>query len=202
MNNPQSTALENGEWLTAPGREVNMVPTLSATGLADAESTLGNAITFTQAQDELLQKFQSALERVQALAASSPNVIGSNHTAAPGEVQTLVNYLRNLTAVELGGRPLFDGATLAVEADGTGNKLIMAGVNLRTGSLAPWNLAAAMPPLDTTQSRVRAQTALQRLAVERSIVAANLSRLNFLNQQLDTVKDGLVESAGRGAHLK
>ena len=59
-----------------------------------------------------------------------------------------------------------------------------------------------MQPLDATQSRVRAQTALQRLAVERSIVAANLSRLNFLNQQLDPVKAGLVEGAGRGARLK
>jgi hypothetical protein len=202
MNNPQSSVLENGEWPAASGREMDMVPALSAASHADAESTLGNAITFTQAQDDLLQKFQSALERVQTLAAASPENAPTDPATPPAELQTLANYLRNLAAVEMGGRPLFDGSTLAVETDGTGNKLIMAGVNLRTGSLAPWNKDSGMSLMDATQGRVRAQTALQRLAVERSIVAANLGRLAFLSQNLDTVKDRLAERPGHDARLR
>jgi len=161
---------------------------------AAANSNVSNAISFLQTQDGYLQQVGSALDQMSTLAVESQDVTKTNTERADyqSEFNTLAGYIQDTATKQFNGVTLFDGATLTVTTDGTGDTFSMAGINL--GAAVYTNAEAQ--DISTSTGAFAALTsvtsAITQLATDRATVGANEERLTYTSDELGVLQDNLT----------
>ncbi len=164
------------------------------------KNNIGNAISFSQTQDGFLKKVGKALDRMSELAVLSQDVtkIDADRDLYDAEFQTLQAYITDVSQKEFNGVSLFDGATLGVTKDEDGNKYNMTSVDLTSGDVYD---SISAGDVTTTTNAATALTAVKdaitQLATDRANVGANISRLNYTNEQLGVLRDNLSAANSR-----
>ncbi|MCC6233725.1 MAG: flagellin [Verrucomicrobiales bacterium] len=164
------------------------------------KNNIGNAISFSQTQDGFLKKVGKALDRMSELAVLSQDVtkIDADRDLYDAEFQTLQAYITDVSQKEFNGVSLFDGATLGVTKDEDGNKYNMTSVDLTSGDVYD---SISTGDVTTTTNAATALTAVKdaitQLATDRANVGANISRLNYTNEQLGVLRDNLSAANSR-----
>jgi flagellin len=171
-----------------------------------AQSNIGNAVSFNQTQDGFLQKVGKALDRMSELSVLSQDVTKSDSDRAlyNKEFTELKTYVNNTATKDFNGVSLFSGNTLSVTTDGdtatgTSGAFSMSGVALSGTSYT--DATGASSNVSTTTAAATALTnvkaAITQLATDRAQIGANISRLNFTNDQLGVLKDNISAANSR-----
>jgi flagellin len=164
---------------------------ISQTGAAN--SNVSNAVSFAQTQDGYLQQVGSALDEMSTLAVEAQDGTKTNTERADyqKEFSTLAAYITNTGTANFNGVSLFNGGSLTVTTDGTGDTYSMTGVNLGASQYT----GATAADISTTSGAVSALTAvtaaITQLATDRATVGANEERLNFVGQELGVLQTNL-----------
>ena len=97
-----------------------------------AGDDVSNALSFCQTQDGYLQQVSNALNRMSELTVQAQDVTKTtgDRLLYNQELLSLESYVHGVANKEFNGVSLFNGATLPVPTDGSGNSFAMAGVNL------------------------------------------------------------------------
>ena len=171
-----------------------------------ARNNIGNAVSFNQTQDGFLQKVAKALDRMSELSVLSQDVTKTNSDRGlyDKEFAELKTYITNTATKDFNGVSLFTASALSVTTDGdtatgSANAFSMAGVNLTgasysaaTGSSSGVSTASA-----AATALTNVKNAINRLATDRAQIGANISRLNYTNEQLGVLKDNLSAANSR-----
>lgn len=163
------------------------------------QNNLSNAVSYSQTQDGFLQKVGKALDRMSELAVLAQDITKTDSDRAlyNSEFSTLSGYVNDLAGKDFNGISLFDGSARSVTVDGEGNTFSMSGINLcsATYTTAMGSLISTTAAAATALTNVKA--AITQLATDRATLGANVSRLNFTNEQLGLLKDNLTSSSSR-----
>jgi len=164
-----------------------------------AAANLGNAISFSQTQDGVLNKAGKALDRMGELAvlAQDATKTDADRVLYNTEYTKLGAYVADLATRKFNGVDLFSATALSVTTDGdTGtfsavgaNTFIAAAAAATTSTIATATLAAASVTL--------VKTATTAIATDRSVVASNVSVLRAYNEQNAVLKDNLTTANSR-----
>ena len=171
-----------------------------------AKNNISNAVSFNQTQDGFLQKVAKALDRMSELSVLSQDVTktDSDRGLYDKEFTELKTYITNTATKDFNGISLFTSTALSVTTDGdtnsgSANAFSMAAVNLSgasytavTGSTSGVSTASAAA---TALTNVKA--AINQMSSDRSQIGANISRLNYTNEQLGVLKDNLSAANSR-----
>jgi len=159
-----------------------------------ANSNVSNAVSFLQTQDGYLQQVGSALDQMSQLSVESQDVTKTDTERADyqQEFSTLAGYITDTATKNFNGVSLFDGATLAVTTDGTGDTFKMVGINLSASAYT----TAAAADVSTTTGAVAAlgtvTSAITQLATDRATVGASEERLTYTGDELGVLSDNLT----------
>ena len=171
-----------------------------------AKNNISNAVSFNQTQDGFLQKVAKALDRMSELSILSQDVTKSDSDRGlyDKEFTELKTYITNTATKDFNGISLFTSSSLSVTTDGdtntgSANAFSMSGVNLSgasytavTGSTSGVSTASAAA---TALTNVKA--AINQMSSDRAQIGANISRLNYTNDQLGVLKDNLSAANSR-----
>src|SRR6202012_6017351 len=88
-----------------------------------ASNNIADAVSFNQTQDGYLSQVTSALDRMSELAVQSQDVTKSDadRSLYQQEFSTLASYVNNVSTENFNGVSLFNGASLGVTIDSSGN---------------------------------------------------------------------------------
>ncbi len=161
----------------------------------EIEGRIAHAVRLSQLQDRVLTKAQESLERMQALAILAQQAPSPQRGRSVEEFESLAAELGRLAAGEIEGAPLFGQRTVIVDLDATGNKLIMAGIDLDSEAFRAAIAADLSRAANAARALAHLKTALNQLAIHQAIVAANLNRLSFISKHLDVIKEQVQASA-------
>jgi flagellin len=159
-----------------------------------ANSNVSNAVNYLQTQDGYLQQVGSALDQMATLSVESQDVTKTDTERSDyqAEFNTLAGYITDTAGKNFNGVSLFDGSTLAVTTDGSGDTFSMTGINL--GAAAYTTATAA--DISTTTGAAAALTsvtaAITQLATDRATVGANEERLTYTGNELGVLQDNLT----------
>ena len=152
--------------------------------LGAAQANIGNAISFSQAQDGFLKKVGKALDRMSELATLAQDVTktGTDLDAYQSEFEELQSYITDVSAKQFNGVDLFGGDTLSVtvdsEVDSAAGMHDITGVDMAAGA-AYTGVVAAGVVIDTAGGAQSAlstiKTAIDQLAADRAQVGANIA---------------------------
>ncbi len=196
--------LSSGSKIVSPeddiaGMSVSLKFDAQVNRLNATRNNVGNATSFTQTQDGFLNKVGKALDRMSELSVLAQDVTKSTDDLAlyDKEFQTWGSYISDVAGKDFNGISLFGGTRMKVTTDSDAKNFAMTGVNLggtnyttATGSAVTTSTAAA-----TALTNVKA--AISQLASDRATVGANVSRLNFTNDQLAVLKDNISAANSR-----
>lgn len=169
--------------------------------IAASRANIGNAISFTQTQDGFLQKVGKAMDRMSELSilAQDATKTDSDRSLYQKEFATLQSYITDVASKEFNGVSLFGSSGLQISKDEDGSKYTMNAVSLganaytqtTVNTLTLQDVAHANTALATVKSAITA------LAEDRADAGANISRLNYVNEQLGVLKDNLAAANSR-----
>ena len=171
---------------------------LPAPARNEPPEAIAQAIQLTQTQAGLMEKMERTLERMLELARLAQRPTEPQRTAYANEFHTLAASLNQVTARQVRGSRLFDGSAVSVDLAPAGNKLVMSGVDLQSGVFKSVIASGLCHPAHAAQALLNVQAALLRLAVEETIVTANLARLSVLARQVQ--KSAALRSASSACH--
>ena len=162
-------------------------------------NNVGNAVSFSQTQDGILQKVSKALDRMSELSILSQDVTKSNADRAlyDTEFDKLGTYIDDLATKTFNGVSLFSSSALSATIDSDANTVSLSGVNLAgsTYTTATASGVATASAASTALTNVKA--AITQLATDRATVGANISVLSSYNDQLAVLKDNLAAANSR-----
>jgi len=152
-------------------------------------ANVGNALSFLQSQDGVLEAASSILLRMSELASSSSDAtLGSSDIALyETEFEELKTNLSDFVAEEFNGQALFaaGSSTLAVVTSESGSqttgitKMDLNAVIIAFNNNAPYNAIDETTPANNTGVVAALDTAIQSIAVMRASNGAEQSRLTF-----------------------
>jgi flagellin len=199
MLNESLNRLSSGSKIVNPSDDpaglaesISLGAQINQTGAANAN--VSNAVSFLQTQDGYLQQVGSALDQMSTLAVESQDVTKTDGDRADyqSEYNTLAGYIQDTATKQFNGVSLFDGTTMAVTTDGTGDTFAMAGINLGASAYA----TARAQDISTTTGAVSAlsavTSAITQLATDRATVGANEERLTYTGDELGVLQDNLT----------
>lgn len=171
-----------------------------------ARSNIGNAVSYSQAQDGFLAKIGKALGRMSELAvlAQDTTKTTSDLSLYNLEFKQLQTYINNSSVKTFNGISLF-GKAMGVVTDGdsmvgTANAFTMGTIDL---TVAGYSLSTNISSFsvatqaDATVAYNQVTTAISQLAADRATVGANIARLNYTNDQLGVLRDNLAAANSR-----
>ncbi len=173
---------------------------------AAAKSNISNAVSFNQTQDGFLQKVGKALDRMSELSILSQDITKSDadRTLYDKEFAELKTYITNSGSKDFNGISLFTSTALSVTTDGDTSSGAAGAFNMTGVDLAGASYTAATGSASGVSTVSAAATALtnvkgaiDQLAKDRAQIGANISRLNFTNEQLGVLKDNLTAANSR-----
>ncbi len=165
-----------------------------------AMSNISNAVSYTQTQDGFLKKAQKALDRMSELALLAQDVTKTTADTAlyDKEYQELGKYIDDIAKKDFNGVSLFSASAKNVTIDSEAGTWSMSAVNLGsatyTAATQSMNLAATN---GATTALTNVKAAIQQLASDRATIGANLTRLNYTNDQLGVQKSNLSAANSR-----
>jgi len=160
------------------------------------QNNLTSAVSYSQTQDGFLQKVGKALDRMSELATLSMDNTksASDKTNYNTEFVDLRNYVSDIGLKDFNGVSLFSGTGLAVTKDSDGGTWTLNASALN-GSDVTTVIGAFTA---TTANAVSAlKTAIESVATHRAKVGANIQRLQFTQEQVNILNEGLAVSVGR-----
>jgi flagellin len=163
-------------------------------------SNIGNAVSYTQTQDGFPKKAQKALDRMSELAVLAQDVTKTtaDKQLYDKEYQELGSYIDDIATKEFNGVSLFSSTDKNVTVDSEANTWTMSAVDL--GGTTYSNATQGMD-LAATNGAITALTnvkaAITQLANDRATLGANLTRLNYTNDQLGVQKVNLSAANSR-----
>jgi flagellin len=196
--------LSSGSKLVNPsddpgGTAVSMRLDAQINRLDAVTNSLGNATSFSQTQDGLLQNVANALDRMSELA-----IMAEDGTKSPAdralynqEFTSLSNYIKDIQTKDFNGTSLFNGTTLSVTIDSEGNTFDMSSPNLSTSTFTNM-LGTNVGDVGNAQNALNwVKAAMNDLSTDRATVGANLSRLSMTTDQVGTLQDNLTAANSR-----
>jgi flagellin len=159
-------------------------------------SNVGNALSFLQTQDGVLEVAAKILSRMSELSVLASDVVFSNDTALYStEFDSLKSDMSSLLEEEFNGIPLFDaaGAKLSVVISESGQTASMTKVDLEEVATDVAALSITTAAVATTASDLL-ETAIQDVAVLRAGNGAEQSRMVFA-QDILAVNSTNLEAA-------
>ena len=160
-----------------------------------ADSNVNNAVSFSQTQDGYLQQVGNALDRMSELAMDSQDVTktDSDRSLYQSEFSTLQGYITDIAGKQFNGVTLFSSSGLNVTTDSEATTFAMGAINLATSNIT--GATSTATSVGTASSAATAltavETAINQVATYRATVGANVSRLNYTNDQLSVLQTNL-----------
>jgi len=162
-----------------------------------AKANVGNAISFTQAQDGYLKNIGSALDRMGELAllAKDGTKTDADRALYDLEYQQLSSTITDSAAKTWNGINLFSANALAITADSEGGTFNMAGIDLGAvvtdvgGDIA--TIGTAGTALDDMKD------AIGLIASSRATIGSNQTRLHSASEQIAVASENLVAASSR-----
>jgi len=191
--------LSSGSQITSPaddpaGLAVSMQLTSALGRVQAASNNVADATSFSQTQDGYLQQVNTALSRMSELALAAQDVTKTTSDRAlyQQEYHALGSYVNNVATQSFNGVSLFNGATLSVTTDPSGDTFDMAGINLSTNS---YTNATTVDNITSLSGAVLAVTdtekAINQLASDRANIGANEESLSYYSNQLTALSNNL-----------
>lgn len=170
---------------------------ISRTGAA--KNNVANAISFNQTQDGFIQKVAKALDRMSELSILAQDVTKTDADRAlyNQEFSTLGAYITNVSTKDFNGVSLFGGTTLNVTTDGDGGSFAMSGVNLTASAYSTATGSSVTTTTNAATALTNVKAAISQLSSDRSVIGANVARLNSTAEQLGVLKDNLAAANSR-----
>jgi len=163
--------------------------------------TLRQALALSSRQLNVIDPVRAILQHMARLARAAHQDAVSPGQPAVVEFQKLAAQIQRLTGEEFQGVKLFAGGTLTVDLAAGGNQLIMAEANLnRAPYLAIRTASIDQPALAAHACGVITQ-AIQQLAIEESILVANLNHLQFCLQHTEPFASSSRDNGSVGESL-
>jgi flagellin len=190
--------LSSGSQITSPaddpaGLAVSMQLTSELARTTAASDNVSDATSFSQTQDGYLQQVNSALSRMSELAIEAQDVTKTTSDRAlyQQEFSALGSYISNVSTQSFNGVSLFNGATLNVTTDPSGDTFAMSGIDLGGASYT----TAINDSITAVSNAVAAVTdtenAIQQLASDRANIGANEESLTYYSNQLSSLSNNL-----------
>jgi flagellin len=159
-----------------------------------ANGNVSNAVSFLQTQDGYLQQVGSALDQMSQLAVQSQDVTKTDAERSDyqKEFSTLAGYITDTASKSFNGVSLFDGTTLNVTTDGTGDTFGMTGVSLGATAYTATATASVATSAQAVTALGTVTSAINQLANDRATVGANEERLTYTGDELGVLQDNLT----------
>jgi len=158
-----------------------------------ASNNVSNAISFNQTQDGYLANVSTALTRMSELSVEAQDVTKttSDRQLYQQEFTSLGSYINDVSTKSFNGVSLFDGSTLNVTTDGSGDTFANAGVNLAASSYTTATGDNISSVSGAQQALKDVTTAISQLASDRSTVGTNEETLGYYSNQLSTLTNNI-----------
>jgi flagellin len=196
--------LSSGSKITSPeddaaGLAVSMRFDAQINRTSAAKNNVTNAISFSQTQDGFMQKVAKALDRMSELAILAQDVTKSDADRAlyNSEFSTLGAYVDNVATKDFNGVSLFAGNALNVTQDSEGGSFTATGVNLTAAAYTTATASGISTTATAATALTNVKAAITQLATDRATVGANVSRLQYTNEQLGVLRDNLSAANSR-----
>jgi flagellin len=159
-----------------------------------ASNNISDAVSFNQTQDGYLSQVTSALDRMSELSVQAQDVTksDSDRSLYQQEFSTLATYVNNVSTENFNGVSLFNGTSLNVTIDSSGNTFAMTGVDLTSATFS----SLATQTVGTIAGAATAETAvgkaIEQVGVLSAGLGANEETLNDYSGQLATLNNNLA----------
>ena len=162
-----------------------------------AKANIGNAISFTQAQDGYLKNIGSSLDRMGELSvlAKDGTKTDADRALYDLEYQQLAQTVTDSAGKTWNGVNLFTADALAITSDSEGGTFNMAGVDLAavvTG--VGGNIATNA---DATTALDNVKNAIGLVASSRATIGSNQTRLHSSSEQIAVATENLAAASSR-----
>jgi flagellin len=191
--------LSSGSKITSPaddsaGLAVSMNLVAQEGENTAASNNIADAVSFNQTQDGYLSQVTSALDRMSELAVQSQDVTksDSDRSLYQQEFNTLAQYVNNVATENFNGVSLFNGASLGVTIDSSGNTFAMAGVDLTTATFTNLTTASVGTISDASSALSTVESAITQVGVLSAGLGSNEETLNDYSSQLATLNNNLA----------
>jgi flagellin len=167
--------------------------------LGAAKNNVGNAISFTQAQDGFLSNIGKALNRMSELAilAQDATKTDPDRSLYNAEFTQLAAYVTTAGTKDFNGVPLFSSNSLDVTIDSDGNVFAMNGIDLTAGAYSDATTSGVTDVANASTALFNVKAAITQLAEDRATIGAAQARLNFSADQLTVSKENLTAASSR-----
>jgi flagellin len=159
-----------------------------------ASNNISDAVSFNQTQDGYLSQVTSALDRMSELSVQAQDVTksDSDRSLYQQEFSTLATYVNNVSTENFNGVSLFNGTSLNVTIDSSGNTFAMSGVDLTSTTFS----SLATQSVGTIAGAATAETAVSKAIEQVGVLSAGLGAneetLNDYSGQLATLNNNLA----------
>jgi len=163
-------------------------------------ANVGNAMSFLQSQDGVLQVASNILLRMSELSTlASDAVLSSDITLYNTEFQELKGNMTDLLGEEFNGTPLFavGGSTLSVVTSENGQTAGISKLNLDGVENTVTGIAGITTTALATAATATLDTAIQALSVLRATNGADQSRMTFAQEMLAVNRTNLEAANSR-----
>lgn len=162
-----------------------------------AKANLGNAISFTQAQDGYLKNIGSSLVRMGELSmfAKDGTKADADRALYDLEYQQLAETVSDSAAKTWNGRPLFAAAVLAVTTDSDGGTFDMAGIDLAEVVTDVGGDITTAANADASLTNI--QDAISLIASSRATIGSYQTRLHSVSEQISVASENTAAASSR-----
>lgn len=164
-----------------------------------AQTNLGDAVSFTQAQDGYLSQISNALNRMSELSILAQDVTktDADRKLYQNEFSQLASYIQSTSSKDFNGVSLFTATPLAVTTDSEGTTFSMSGVDLSATAYTDATSASVATLSGAANALAKVKTAIDQLSNDRANIGAYQSRMNFTLDQLAVNKENLTAATSR-----
>jgi len=196
--------LSSGSRIASPaddpaGMAVSMRLDAQVNRISAAKNNVGDAVSFTQAQDGYLQKIGSALNRMSELSvlAQDSTKTDSDRSLYNNEFTQLAAYITSASSKDFNGVSLFTSSALSVTTDPDGAIFSMGGTDLSTAAYTGATGSDISTASNAATALTKVKAAITQLSADRSTIGAYQSRLNFTADQLSVSSENLTAASSR-----
>ncbi len=182
----------------AAGLAVSMRFDAQVNRINATSNNITSAVSFTQTQEGFLKKAAKALDRMSELAVLAQDVTktSADRDLYDLEYQELGAYVDDLATKDFNGVSLFTATALDVTVDSEASTWSMSAINLGDTVYTDATQGQSLTTgASTALTNVKA--AIEQLSIDRATVGANLTRLNYTNDQLSVQKTNLSAANSR-----
>jgi flagellin len=159
-----------------------------------ASNNISDAVSYNQTQDGYLSQVTSALDRMSELSVQAQDVTksDSDRSLYQQEFSTLATYVNNVSTENFNGVSLFNGTSLNVTIDSSGNTFAMSGVDLTSATFTSLETQSVGTIAGAATAETAVSKAITQVGVLSAGLGANEETLNDYSGQLATLNNNLA----------